>query len=111
MCLTHQNRRKEPRVRSVHLVAYAGKRLERQLTPISMSKTLDLSPSGVRLQVETGIEEGDLLELEIGAGEKLIQAEARVVDVELVEGGFFEIGAEFTSLADPDRAVLLSLLG
>ena len=61
MCLTHQNRRKEPRVRSVHLVAYAGKRLERLSTPISMSKTLDLSPSGVRLQVETGIEEGDLL--------------------------------------------------
>ena len=108
---TDQNRRRALRVRSINLVAYAGKRRERQKTSISMGKTLDLSQSGVRIQVSTGLEEGDLLEIEIGAGEELIQAEARVVHVELVEGGFFEVGAEFTNLADQDRAVLLSLLG
>ena len=106
-----ENRRREPRVRSLNLVAYAGKGRERQTTPISMGKTLDLSPSGVRLQVETGIEKGDLLEIEIGAGEEFVQAEARVVHIELVEGGLFEAGAEFTSLSEEDRSVLLSLLG
>ncbi len=75
-----------------------------------MGRTLDLSRSGVRFKVSTGLEEGDLLELEIGAREELIQAEARVVHVELAEGGLLEIGAEFTSLSRQDRAVLLSLL-
>ena len=75
-----------------------------------MGRTIDLSRSGVRFKVSTGLEEGDLLELEIGAGEKLIQAEARVVHIELAEGGLLEIGAEFTSLSRQDRAVLLSLL-
>ena len=78
---------------------------------MSMGKTLDLSPLGVRIQVSTGMEEGEPLDLEISAGEGRIQAEARVVHIELVEGGFFEVGAEFTRLDDPDRAVLLSLLG
>ena len=75
-----------------------------------MGRTIDLSRSGVRFKVSTGLEEGDLLELEIGAGEELVQAEARVVHVELAEGGRLDIGAEFTSLSRQDRAVLLSLL-
>ena len=119
---TDQNRRRAPRVRSINLVAYVGKRRERQTTPIALGKTLDLSPLGVRIEVNTELKEGDLLDLEIGAGERLVRAEARVVHVpspetgedlffELVDGGFFEIGAEFTNLADRDRAVLLSLLG
>ena len=102
------NRRRTPRVRFIRLVAYASKRRERQ--KVSIGRTIDLSQTGVRFQVSTGVEQGDLLELEIGAGEELIQAEARVVDVVLAEGGLREVGAEFTSLADPDRAVLLALL-
>ena len=111
--MTDGNRRREPRGRSIALVAYAGKSRGRQKTAISMGKTLDLSPSGVRLQVDAGMEEGDLLEIEIGviAGEELIQVEARVIHVELAEGGFFEVGAEFTTIAEEDRAVLRSLLG
>ena len=61
-------------------------RHERRTTSTSMGRTLDLSRSGVRFKVSTGLEEGDLLELEIGAGKELIHAEARVVHVELEEG-------------------------
>ena len=103
-----QNRRRTPRVRSIRLVAYASK--ERERGKVSIGTTTNLSQTGVRFQVSTGVEEGDLLELEIGAGEELIQAEARVVHVELAEGGRLEIGAEFTSLSHQDRAALLSLL-
>ena len=103
-----QNRRRTPRVHSVRLVAYA--RRERRITSTSIGRTIDLSRSGVRFIVSTGLEEGDLLELKIGADEERIQTEARVVHVELVEGGRLEIGAEFTSLSRRDRAVLPSLL-
>ena len=103
-----QNRRRTPRVHSINLVAYT--RHERRITSTSMGRTIDLSRSGVRFKVSTGLEEGDLLELEIGASEELIHAEARVVHVELAEGGLFEVGAEFTSLSHQDRAALLSLL-
>ena len=81
--LVVQNRRSAPRVRSMNPVVYVSTRRERRKASISMGKRLDLSPSGVRIQVSTGLEDGDSLELEIGleigAGEKLIQAKARVV--------------------------------
>ena len=117
---SEQTPRRASRVRSVHLVAYTDKTRERETASISLGKTLDLSPFGIRIEVNERLEKGDLIELEIGVGDKLIQAEARVVHVpplftdeglrfEVAEGGCFKVGAEFTSIADEDRAVLISL--
>ena len=104
------DRRAACRIRSVHLAAYSGESNERPKRAISMGRTLDLSSSGVRLEVDTALEEGDVLEFEITIGEKTIQARARVIHVELVEGGLLEVGAEFGGLAKEDEAVLRSLL-
>ena len=100
------DRRCQARVLCVELAAYSGRRRGQVSTPVCVGKTLDLSESGVRLQVSTGVEEGDLVELDIAVGEELILARARVIHVELIEGGLQEVGAEFTDFFQQGEALL-----
>jgi c-di-GMP-binding flagellar brake protein YcgR len=72
-----------------------------------MGKTLDLSPSGVTLQIDRLFPVGSGLEMAIAIEERLITVRGRVVHVREIEKGLYDYGISFTEIDDADRQSLI----
>jgi len=62
---TIEEKRDYPRVKNLYLVSYRHKEAGWQISPVSMGRTLDISPSGVRLEVFQKIKVESEMEIEI----------------------------------------------
>ena len=64
-----EEKRSYPRLRRLYLISYINKEGDRQITPVSMGRTLDISPIGVRVEVFQQIGLESKMEMEIGVEE------------------------------------------
>ncbi len=62
-------KRDYPRVKKLYLISYVNKDKGRSLSPIAMGRTLDISPSGIRLEVYQSLIINSNIEMEIGLQE------------------------------------------
>ncbi len=93
--------RRHPRIRGLYLVSYTNREKGVQKFPVSLGRTLDLSKSGIRLEVFQEIVMGSEMEVEIGIREDNIVIRGRVVRVDVHPNGKSrEIGIEFDEASE-----------
>ena len=102
------DRRRSPRVESIHLVTFEAEGAEGLgASAVEVGRTLDVSVSGVRVETTTEIAPGRELDLEIAVGERVVRAQGRVLHVERVAEGRWELGVQFTAVTREDQVVLV----
>lgn len=103
------DRRRSPRVESIHLVTYETTEPgeEDGSSVIEVGRTLDVSADGVRVETSMGLPIGCELTLEIAVGERVIHAGGRVVHAEETGESRWEVGVRLTRVADEDVASLV----
>ena len=84
-----------PRVRKLYLVSYVIESEGRGHSPVSMGRTLDISPSGIRMEVYQLLTIDSIIELEIGIAEDRFTVRGKVVRVKQVDERAYSIGIEF----------------
>lgn len=102
-----QQSRRFPRVPSEHPVRI---RVLGERRPETMTATRVLSVGGCMLVSDRSIGYGSLVELHISLDGRLLRADARVAWERRKNGDAHEVGVEFLSITERDRAVLERLV-
>lgn len=103
-------KRKSPRVDKLFMIAYIPHSDGPQKTPISMGRTLNISPSGVAMEVYREIPLGTAIELEIDVDDTTVSAWGKVVRSDALGGGDFTVAIKFDEQQVQMSARLATLL-
>ena len=87
--------RQSARVNKLFLTAYVNRDDKEQKTPVSMGRTLDVSMTGVGMEVFQEVRAGSSMDLEFAMQESLVTVHGRVVHVRQADRGSYIIGVEF----------------
>jgi hypothetical protein len=93
-----QEKRGYPRVKKLFLISYINKEQGRQIAPISMGRTLDVSPSGVRVEVFQRIGINSQMELDIACNDETVSADGIVVHSKKIGNEVFVLGIKFNKM-------------
>jgi len=111
---TIEEKRGYPRVKNLYLVSYIHKEAGRQIAPVSMGRTLDISPSGVRLEVFQQIKAESEMEMEIALEDSQVSVRGMVLraletgdDVYVLGIRFNEVCAELNNFIRTKKGVIL----
>jgi len=95
-CATsNEEKRVTPRVQKLFMIAYLPKESGPSRTPVSLGRTVDISPAGVGMEVYKEVAVGAVMELEIDLDGLPVLARGKVVRVDLLDNGNFLIGVSF----------------
>jgi len=95
---TIEEKRAYPRVKNLYLVSYIHKEAGRQISPVSMGRTLDLSPSGVRLEVFQPIKAESEMEMEIAMEDSQVSVNGVVLRALEAGDDVFVLGIRFNKV-------------
>ena len=87
--------RQATRVQRLFLTAYVNRDDKEQKTPVSIGRTLNVSMTGVGMEVYQEIQSGSAMDLEFDLRGSLLTVQGRVVHVRREGEGSFVIGVEF----------------
>ena len=87
--------RQSTRVHKLFLTAYVNHDDKEQKTPVSVGRTLDVSMSGVGMEVFQEVQSGSTMDLEFDLQGSLLTVHGRVVHVRRENEGSYIIGVEF----------------
>jgi hypothetical protein len=87
--------RRSPRVSKLFLTAYVNREGEEQKTPVSLGRTLDISITGVGMEVFQEVQVGSEMDLELDLKGSLMTVKGRVVHVRRDGDEQYVIGVEF----------------
>jgi len=97
-CATsNEEKRVTPRVQKLFMIAYLPKENGPSRTPVSLGRTVDISPSGVGMEIYKEVAVGTVMEMEIDLDGLPVLARGKVVRVDLLDNGNFLIGISFDS--------------
>ena len=88
-------RRRHPRVRILNLFSYVTKEGDKQTTAVSIGRALDVSASGMRLELHQQVNPGSAMELEIAIEEELFNVTGKVIHVHETSPGVHVAGVRF----------------
>ncbi|MBW1701274.1 MAG: PilZ domain-containing protein [Deltaproteobacteria bacterium] len=88
-------RRRHPRLKSLWLISYVGKEGGVQKSPISITRTLDMSPVGVKLETIEPLDPNALLEMEIAIKERIFSVHGQVVYCREIPAANYIVGIQF----------------
>ncbi len=94
-----QEKRKYPRLKSLHLLSYINKEQGVQKCGVSMARTLDISPAGVRVEVYQSINPDSEMEMEIAVEESIFSIQGKVIYSEETSGRNYVIGIKFDKVS------------
>ncbi len=94
-----QEKRKYPRLKSLHLLSYINKEQGVQKCGVSMARTLDISPAGVRVEVYQSINPDSEMEMEIAVEENIFSVQGRVIYTEETQNSNYIIGIKFDEVS------------
>ncbi len=97
-------KRRFPRLDSVHLVSYTQLDEDQNTVDMGICKSLDLSLGGVTIQTHRPFPVNALLEMVIAIEEKLVKLKGRVIHIRKAGKGRHEMGVCFTEVDEKDRA-------
>ncbi len=105
-------KRQYPRIQKLYLVSYVNEIDGRQISPVSMGRTLNISQNGVGVEVYQHIEKNSIMQMEIAIENADFSVRGRVVRVHEVDEKVFVLGIQFdgihpelTGRDSPHRAV------
>lgn len=101
---SNEEKRVNPRVQKLFMIAYLPKESGPSRTPISLGRTVDISPTGVGMEVYKEIAVGTAMEMDIDLDGLPVPARGKVVRVDLLPDGNFLIGIRF----DAEQELLLT---
>jgi hypothetical protein len=87
--------RRSPRVNKLFLTAYVNRDGEEQKTPVSLGRTLDISMTGVGMEVFQEVQVGSEMDLELDLQGSLLTVQGKVVHVRRDGEEQYVIGVEF----------------
>ena len=87
--------RRYPRISRLCLIAFVNREGGEQRTPVSVGRTLDVSPAGIGLEVFEEVHAGSTMEMEISLEDSLLEVKGKVVHVTPREEGRAVIGVAF----------------
>ena len=90
--------RRAPRQNRLLLTAYVNRDGKEQKTPISLGRTLDISVTGVGMEVFQEVEIGSEMELDLDLKDTLLTVHGKVVHVRRDGEDRYIIGIEFDEL-------------
>lgn len=91
----HDEVRRAPRVSKLFLTAYVNREGAEQKTPVSLGRTLDISLTGVGMEVYQEVHVGSLMDLEFDLQGTLLTVQGKVVHVRKENDDRYVIGVEF----------------
>ena len=97
--------RRSPRVNRLLLTAYVNHDGKEQKTPISLGRTLDISLTGVGMEVFQEIIVGTVMDLDLDLKDTLLTVHGKVVHVRHEGEDRFVIGIEFDELLEKPEIV------
>jgi len=97
--------RRSLRVNKLLLAAYIGREGEEQRTPVSLGRTLDVSTTGVGMEVYQEVHVGSSMDLEFDLHDSLLTVQGTVVHSRREGDDRYIIGVEFNETQE-----LLSIL-
>lgn len=101
--------RRYPRMAAEYSLSYRRPLAGGGLGAPVFSRTRSIGLGGLMFESDTALPRGETLRVEIALNEHTIAADATVVYVENRGGGPWEIGLQFTTLAEDDRDALLGV--
>ncbi|HDM75401.1 MAG TPA: PilZ domain-containing protein [Deltaproteobacteria bacterium] len=93
-----REKRKYPRLKSLHLLSYINKEQGVQKCGVSMARTLDISPAGVRVEVYQSINPDSEMEMEIAVDENIYAVQGKVIYTEATPNNNYILGIKFDEL-------------
>jgi c-di-GMP-binding flagellar brake protein YcgR len=87
--------RRSTRVHKLFLTTYVNRDDKEQKTPVSVGRTLDISTTGVGMQLFQEVQPGSTMDLEFDLQGSLLTVKGRVVHVRREDEGSYIIGVEF----------------
>ena len=104
--MTNQEKRKHSRIDSLNLLNYVYSDESGDGSIQGMGRTLNVSESGILLEMHTSINIDDIISLTIGLEEDMVGIKGRVVYTKENEKNMCESGIEFFDIDDKARETL-----
>lgn len=90
-----EEKRGTPRVQKLFMIAYVSQDEQPTRTPLSLGRTIDISSSGVGMEVYREIAVGTVMEMEIDLSDLPVPAWGKVVRIDPLDNGNYRIGIRF----------------
>lgn len=103
-------KRRSPRVVSLNLVSYTAFDDEGVLDSEDFTRTLNLSPEGMLLEMKSAPPICTILNMSIGLMDDVIQVQSKVVRLEELPSGKIAVGIAFLKISEAHRQLLEAYL-
>ena len=105
--MSMSEKRKSPRVSSIHLFNYVHLGLEEKDPDTQgMGRTINLSKSGIMLETHIPFIENNTLDVVVGLKEDMLTLRGKIVFSKATDSGQYQSGIEFLSLDDKSEQIL-----
>ena len=104
-------KRQHPRVESLNLMAYICRDENGNVSSQGMGRTLNVSETGVLLETYYPIECEDILLMDIGIQDELIDLKGKVIHSGINQEGKSETGIEFVEVDEKSMTILKKFIG
>jgi len=101
---SNEEKRESPRVEKLFMIAYLSQEEGSFRTPVSLGRTINISPFGVGMEIYKEVALGTAMEMEIDLEGLPVSARGKVVRVDPLDNGNFLIGIRF----DAEQELLLT---
>ncbi len=102
--------RQYPRVNKLFFISYIAREEGEQKTPISMGRTLNISSTGVGIEVFQELGVNSTMEMEIGVEDYKLSVQGKIIHSHTQEDGKYYVGIQFNEPQKKLQEMLASLL-
>ncbi len=87
--------RQYPRVNKLFFISYIAREKGEQKTPVSMGRTLNLSSTGIGMEVYQKLGVGSNVEMDIDVEDYNLSVQGKVVHIHTLDEGKYYVGIQF----------------
>ena len=103
--MKNEDFRRAPRVNRLFLTAYVNRDGKEQKTPVSLGRTLDISLTGVGMEVFQEVQIGSVMDLDLDLKDTILTVHGKVVHVRQEGEDHYVVGIEFDELLEQNEIV------
>jgi c-di-GMP-binding flagellar brake protein YcgR len=103
--MSEQDSRRAPRVNRLLLTAYVNRDGQEQKTPVLLGRTLDISLTGVGMEVFQQVQTGSFMDLDLDLKDSIITVHGKVVHVRRDGEDRYVVGIEFDELLEQHEVI------
>jgi hypothetical protein len=100
--------RVEPRIEKLSFITFVNREGGEQKTPVSMGRTLNISQTGVGVEIFQAVVTGSVMEMEIALSHETIPVNGKVVHSYPLPNGAYYIGILFDQVQQKLASVVLA---